>query len=90
MESLRFDLIDAIKRSKDPKWKIIGGGMICCCSKSPADSDYDEQDISDIIANKEKELTLHPNDESIALTVHQPLYPPGKIIHIVRNHPKNK
>lgn len=34
----------------------------------------------------EKELSAHPNDASIALTVHQPLYPPGQIIHIVRSH----
>lgn len=34
----------------------------------------------------EKELSAHPNDTSIALSVHRPLYPPGKMIHIVRTH----
>lgn len=32
-------------------------------------------------------VALHPSDSSIALTVHQPLYPPGRIIHVVRHHP---
>jgi len=34
-----------------------------------------------------REMAFHPSDSSIALTLHQPLYPPGKIIHIVRHHP---
>lgn len=25
-----------------------------------------------------KKLSIHPNDESISLTVHTPLYPPGR------------
>lgn len=33
MESLRYDLIHAIKESQDPKYKIIGG-VLCCCSKN--------------------------------------------------------
>lgn len=31
MEALRADLINAIKRSVDPKWKTIACSMICCC-----------------------------------------------------------
>lgn len=31
MEALRADLINAIKRSVDPKWKTIACTMICCC-----------------------------------------------------------
>lgn len=31
METLRADLINAIKRSVDPKWKTIACSMICCC-----------------------------------------------------------
>jgi sn1-specific diacylglycerol lipase len=31
MESLRADLINAIQRSVDPKWKTIACTMICCC-----------------------------------------------------------
>lgn len=35
-----------------------------------------------------RSTSAHPTDSSIALTLHQPLYPPGRIIHIVRHHPK--
>lgn len=34
-----------------------------------------------------RQSTVHPNDNSIALTLHNPLYPPGRIIHVVRHHP---
>lgn len=34
-----------------------------------------------------KKLSIHPNDESISLTVHTPLFLPGSIIHLVRHHP---
>lgn len=34
-----------------------------------------------------RKASTHPNDSSIALTLHNPLYPPGRIIHIVRHHP---
>ena len=32
----------------------------------------------------------HPSDSSIALTVHQPLFPPGRILHVVRHHPQKR
>ncbi|XP_015928278.1 diacylglycerol lipase-alpha isoform X2 [Parasteatoda tepidariorum] len=83
METLRSDLINAIKRSQDPKWKIIMGGVLCCCPEEPKFSE--EASIS-----AARDVSTHPSDASIALTVHQPLYPPGKIIHIVRNHPKKE
>lgn len=36
MEALRADLINAIKRSVDPKWKTIACSMICCgCGPQP-------------------------------------------------------
>lgn len=35
MEALRADLINAIKRSVDPKWKTITCSMICCCNIVP-------------------------------------------------------
>lgn len=31
MEALRADLINAIQRSVDPKWKTIACTLICCC-----------------------------------------------------------
>ncbi|XP_034235301.1 sn1-specific diacylglycerol lipase alpha isoform X2 [Thrips palmi] len=94
MESLRADLINAIKRSKDPKWKTIMCNVCCCgCAPMPTSAVELSADDSNIVEyQKEKdiarEVAYHPNDSSIALTVHQPLYPPGRIIHVVRHHPK--
>ncbi|CAG2106899.1 unnamed protein product [Medioppia subpectinata] len=88
METLRFDLINAIKQCLQPKWNVIGGGALCCCPHSCRDTKHtiNCEDVSDL--NSIRELSSHPIDDSIALTVHPPLYPPGRIIHLVRNHPK--
>jgi hypothetical protein len=32
-------------------------------------------------------LWTHPSDLTIALSASTPLYPPGRIIHVVHNHP---
>ncbi|XP_052873431.1 diacylglycerol lipase-alpha [Anopheles cruzii] len=93
MEALRADLINAIQRSIDPKWKTIACSVICCCCgpeptsvmmMSTKDSNVQryKQD-----RNSARQSTVHPSDNSIALTIHHPLYPPGRIIHIVRHHP---
>ncbi|XP_065343511.1 diacylglycerol lipase-alpha isoform X2 [Cloeon dipterum] len=98
MESLRADLINAIKRSKDPKWKTIAGGMVCCCSPQQAEAEDKVSNsgaeggseavvVSEAERDAAREVITHPTDNSIALTVHQPLYPPGKILHVVRHHP---
>ncbi|XP_059479899.1 diacylglycerol lipase-alpha isoform X2 [Neocloeon triangulifer] len=99
MESLRADLINAIKRSKDPKWKTIAGGMVCCCgphqmegnedkvSNSGAEPGSEAVVVSEAERDAARDDITHPTDSSIALTVHQPLYPPGKILHVVRHHP---
>lgn len=84
MEALRTDLINAIKRSEDPKWKIILGGVLCCC---PDEVNFDRMED---LTSASRDVTSHPSDSTIALTAHQPLYPPGRIIHIVRNHPKER
>ena len=49
--------------------------MYVCLQVSEADREAAREDVT------------HPTDSSIALTVHQPLYPPGKILHVVRHHP---
>ncbi|XP_055605108.1 diacylglycerol lipase-alpha [Uranotaenia lowii] len=96
MEALRADLINAIQRSIDPKWKTIACSVICCCCgpeptsvtvMSTKDENVQryEQD-----RNSARQSTVHPNDNSIALTLHHPLYPPGRIIHIVRHHPSQE
>ncbi|XP_055909297.1 diacylglycerol lipase-alpha isoform X1 [Eupeodes corollae] len=94
MEALRADLINAIQRSVDPKWKTISCSMICCCC-GPEPTSVVEMSGKDTHINQYQEergtartTSAHPTDSSIALTLHQPLYPPGRIIHIVRHHPK--
>ncbi|KAL1488240.1 hypothetical protein ABEB36_015195 [Hypothenemus hampei] len=92
METLRTDLINAIKRSVDPKWKTITCSIICCgCSQptSAVEMSHGETEVCEYMRSKENARCMgtHPSDSSIALTSHQPLYPPGRIIHVVRHHP---
>ena len=42
-----------------------------------------------LTTSKKHHLSVHPNDDSISLTVHSPLYPPGSVIHLVRSHPND-
>ncbi|KAH8272951.1 hypothetical protein KR026_000370 [Drosophila bipectinata] len=94
MEALRADLINAIQRSVDPKWKTISCSVICCgCGPEPTSVVHMSGQDTHINQYQEERGTArstsaHPTDSSIALTLHQPLYPPGRIIHIVRHHPK--
>ncbi|XP_050302492.1 diacylglycerol lipase-alpha isoform X2 [Anthonomus grandis grandis] len=93
METLRTDLINAIKRSVDPKWKTITCSIICCgCSEptSAVEMSSQKTEVSEYMRTKKDARCtgLHPSDSTIALTSHQPLYPPGRIIHVVRDHPK--
>ncbi|XP_060532736.1 diacylglycerol lipase-alpha isoform X2 [Cylas formicarius] len=92
METLRTDLINAIKRSVDPKWKTITCSIICCgCSQptSAVELSTNERDVCEYMRSKENArcMGMHPADSTIALSSHQPLYPPGRIIHVVRHHP---
>ncbi|XP_066255734.1 diacylglycerol lipase-alpha isoform X3 [Euwallacea similis] len=92
METLRTDLINAIKRSVDPKWKTITCSIICCgCSQptSAVEMSTGETEVCEYMRSKENArcMGIHPSDSSIALTSHQPLYPPGRIVHVVRHHP---
>lgn len=43
LEKLRYDLIEAIKRNNDPKWKIIGKGIFCCSNGIAEDDSSDER-----------------------------------------------
>ncbi|XP_076687262.1 inactivation no afterpotential E isoform X1 [Andrena cerasifolii] len=92
MESLRADLINAIKRSVDPKWKTIACSVMCCgCGSTPTSAANLEAGgcISEYQRDKDlaRSQTVLPSDTSITLTLHRPLYPPGRIIHVVRHHP---
>nr|CAD7568830.1 unnamed protein product [Timema californicum] len=67
--------------------------VVCCgCAPIPTSAVELKADGTSIMEyQKEKgaarDIPIHPSDSSIALTVHQPLYPPGRIIHVVRHHP---
>ncbi|XP_061192238.1 diacylglycerol lipase-alpha-like isoform X1 [Saccostrea echinata] len=84
LEVLRADLINVIKNSKEPKWKIIARGV--CCGNAEAR----KMNLDEVRIEMERDIRAHPSDEDIALSAHTPLYPPGKIIHIVRSHPSGK
>lgn len=80
MEILRQDLLNAIKQCTDSKWKVIGS-RFCCCKRSE-DWDIDQVNFSSL----KRRTSVDSTNSSTALTLHYPLYPPGKIIHIVRSH----
>ncbi|XP_043192219.1 diacylglycerol lipase-alpha-like [Amphibalanus amphitrite] len=91
LEQLRSDLMDVIKHSKQSKWRVIGGGMSCCgccCSEEEASSAACGDLVQRRLAGRQLSAA-HPSDSTIALTVHQPLYPPGRVMHIVRHHPEH-
>ncbi|KAJ8985200.1 hypothetical protein NQ317_018229 [Molorchus minor] len=80
METLRTDLINAIKRSVDPKWKTISCSVFCCgCSQptSAVEMSTGEKDVTEYMRSKEnaRHTGIHPSDSSIALTTHQPPLP---------------
>lgn len=65
--------------------------MCCGCGSVPTSAANLEAGgcIADYQRDKDqaRAQTIVPSDSSIALTLHTPLYPPGKIIHVVRHHP---
>nr|XP_015836274.1 PREDICTED: sn1-specific diacylglycerol lipase alpha [Tribolium castaneum] len=72
-------------------WKTITCSIVCCgCSQptSAVELSTGESDVGEYMRSKRTARGgLHPSDSTIALTSHQPLYPPGRIIHVVRHHP---
>lgn len=67
--------------------------ICCCCGPEPTSANElsaKDANIVEYMADKDaaRAMGVHPNDSTIALTLHNPLYPPGRIIHIVRHHPK--
>ncbi|XP_029438044.1 sn1-specific diacylglycerol lipase alpha isoform X2 [Rhinatrema bivittatum] len=80
LEGFRRHLLDVLERSNKPKWRIILGGTKCIPkSELPDDTEG--------IAVPSNRLWTHPSDLTIALSASTPLYPPGRIIHVVHNHP---
>ena len=63
-----------------------------CCGGGGPPPDEDLSELGEKWSSTRRQQQLrnpasHPSDASIALTVHQPLYPPGRILHVVRHHP---
>lgn len=63
------------------QWRIIVGATKCI-PKSELPEDQVE-----VTALASTRLWTHPSDLTIALSASTPLYPPGRIIHVVHNHP---
>ncbi|XP_061526461.1 diacylglycerol lipase-alpha isoform X1 [Phycodurus eques] len=85
LEGFRRHLLEVLQKSNKPKWRIIVGGTKCI---PKSELPLEEEDTpSQQVAPPSSRLWLHPSDLSIALSASTPLYPPGRIIHVVHNHP---
>ncbi|XP_041917446.1 diacylglycerol lipase-alpha isoform X3 [Alosa sapidissima] len=85
LEGFRRHLLEVLQKSDKPKWRIIAGGTKCIPkSEFPSEEDGPQLQGS---APPSSRLWLHPSDLSIALSASTPLYPPGRVIHVVHNHP---
>lgn len=62
------------------QWRIIVGATKCI----PKTELPEETEENSVTSNR---LWTHPSDLTIALSASTPLYPPGRIIHVVHNHP---
>ncbi|XP_074087427.1 diacylglycerol lipase-alpha isoform X2 [Macrotis lagotis] len=80
LEGFRRQLLDVLQRSTKPKWRIIIGATKCI----PKSELPEEAEVTTMASNR---LWTHPSDLTIALSASTPLYPPGRIIHVVHNHP---
>ncbi|NWX15951.1 DGLA lipase, partial [Aegotheles bennettii] len=80
LEGFRRQLLDVLQRSTKPKWRIIVGATKCI----PKSELPEETEENSVTSNR---LWTHPSDLTIALSASTPLYPPGRIIHVVHNHP---
>ncbi|XP_053059051.1 diacylglycerol lipase-alpha isoform X2 [Acinonyx jubatus] len=80
LEGFRRQLLDVLQRSTKPKWRIIVGATKCI----PKSELPEEVEVATLASTR---LWTHPSDLTIALSASTPLYPPGRIIHVVHNHP---
>ncbi|XP_043826659.1 diacylglycerol lipase-alpha isoform X1 [Dromiciops gliroides] len=80
LEGFRRQLLDVLQRSTKPKWRIIIGATKCI----PKSELPEEAEVTAMASSR---LWTHPSDLTIALSASTPLYPPGRIIHVVHNHP---
>lgn len=91
MTDLQYNLLQDLKLHRLQvynlikfQWKIIARGV--CCGNAEAR----KMNLDEVRVEMERDIRAHPSDDDIALSAHTPLYPPGKIIHIVRSHPSGK
>ncbi|XP_063970812.1 diacylglycerol lipase-alpha-like [Lytechinus pictus] len=90
MEFLRADLLNCIKMCRDPKWRVIMGELLCCCtvhSKNLAPVE-DVDTPSPFPCRLDK--AFHPTNHALVLSTHSPLYLPGRVLQIVRNNHKRE
>lgn len=71
---------DPLPLSLSPQWRIIVGATKCI----PKSELPEEVEVTTLASTR---LWTHPSDLTIALSASTPLYPPGRIIHVVHNHP---
>ncbi|XP_076879205.1 diacylglycerol lipase-alpha [Brachyhypopomus gauderio] len=84
LEGFRRHLLEVLQKSDKPKWRIIIGGTKCIPkTELPLEDEVPSQGVTP----SNSRLCLHPSDLSIALSASTPLYLPGRIIHVVHNHP---
>ncbi|KAK2100363.1 hypothetical protein P7K49_021711 [Saguinus oedipus] len=62
------------------QWRIIVGATKCI----PKSELPEEVEVTTLASTR---LWTHPSDLTIALSASTPLYPPGRIIHVVHSHP---
>lgn len=67
------------------QWRIIAGGTKCIPKSELPLEEEDTQ--ARPAAPPSSRLWPHLSDLSIAPSASTPLYPPGRIIHVVHNHP---
>lgn len=81
------------------QWKILSRSVLCCCCSTGRDADVEapvtvtRSTTLDAAAARGQEGAADvPNllEEAIAEAHNVPLYPPGRIVHIVRSHNDNK
>ena len=44
--------------------------------------------VSGSAGNQSPDINIHPWDSTVNLSVHAPLFPPGRILHVVRHYPR--
>ncbi|XP_072164751.1 diacylglycerol lipase-alpha-like [Diadema setosum] len=90
MEFLRADLLNCIKMCRDPKWRVIFGELLCCCSiRSKNLAPVEDADAPSPLPWRLNKA-FHPTNHELVLSTHSPLYLPGRILQVVRNNPKRE